>query len=112
MSGLVLVTGGTGKTGRRVAQQLSAAGAEVRVAARGGPQPFDWSNPDTWDAALDGVSAAYLVPPPLAGDVSAFFFCSSIAFFCTASRSLTVFCRPATVLFKPSICRLAASSFC
>ena len=70
MSGLVLVTGGTGKTGRRVAQQLSAAGAEVRVAARGGPQPFDWSDPNSWGAALDGVSAAYLVPPP-SGDASA-----------------------------------------
>ena len=71
MSDLVLVTGGTGKTGRRVAEQLAAAGVGVRVASRGGPQPFDWSNPGTWDAALDGVSAAYLVPPPLAGDVSA-----------------------------------------
>jgi len=71
VSDLVLVTGGTGKTGRRVAEQLAAAGVGVRVASRGGPQPFDWSNPGTWDAALDGVSAAYLVPPPLAGDVSA-----------------------------------------
>ena len=71
MSGLVLVTGGTGKTGRRVAEQLSAAGSEVRVASRGGPQPFDWTNPDTWAAALDGVSGVYLVPPPGAGDVSA-----------------------------------------
>jgi len=71
VSGLVLVTGGTGKTGRRVAEQLSAAGADVRVASRGGPQPFDWSNPDTWGAALEGVSAVYLVPPPAAGDASA-----------------------------------------
>lgn len=64
MNGLVLVTGGTGKTGRRVAEQLSAAGSEVRVASRRGPRPFDWFDPDTWDAALDGVTAAYLVPPP------------------------------------------------
>jgi ergot alkaloid biosynthesis protein len=71
VSGLVLVTGGTGKTGRRVAEQLSAAGSEVRVASRGGPQPFDWTNPDTWAAALDGISGVYLVPPPGAGDVSA-----------------------------------------
>jgi len=71
MSGVVLVTGGTGKTGRRVAEQLAAAGAEVRIASRGGSHPFDWSDADTWGAALDGVSAAYLVPPPLAGDVSA-----------------------------------------
>lgn len=71
MSGLVLVTGGTGKTGRRVADQLAAAGSDVRIAARGGPQPFDWLDADTWAAALDGVSAVYLVPPPGAGDVSA-----------------------------------------
>ena len=71
MSGVVLVTGGTGKTGRRVAEQLAAAGSEVRVASRGGPQPFDWSDPDTWDAALDGAYAVYLVPPPGSGDVSA-----------------------------------------
>ena len=71
MSALVLVTGGTGKSGRRVAEQLSAAGSAVRVASRGGPQAFDWSNPDTWPPALDGVSAVYLVPPPGAGEVSA-----------------------------------------
>ena len=68
---LVLVTGGTGKTGRRVAEQLSAAGVAVRIASRGGPQPFDWLSPDTWASVLEGVSAIYLVPPPGAGDVSA-----------------------------------------
>ena len=71
MSGRVLVTGGTGKTGRRVAEQLAATGAEVRIASRGGAQPFDWSDPETWPAALDGVSAVYLVPAPGAADASA-----------------------------------------
>jgi ergot alkaloid biosynthesis protein len=71
MSDLVLVTGGTGKTGRRVADQLTAAGRRVRIASRGGAQAFDWLDPRTWDAALAGVSAVYLVPPPGAGDVSA-----------------------------------------
>jgi len=71
VSGVVLVTGGTGKTGRRVAEQLLAAGSEVRVASRGGPHPFDWTDSDTWAAALDGVSAAYLVGPPRGGDASA-----------------------------------------
>jgi uncharacterized protein YbjT (DUF2867 family) len=71
VSDLVLVTGGTGKSGRRVARRLTAAGRAVRIAARAGPQPFDWLNADTWAAALDGVSAIYLVPPPGAGDVLA-----------------------------------------
>ena len=86
MSGVILVTGGTGKTGRRVAERLSAAGAEVRVASRGGPQPFDWSDPDTWAAALDGVSAAYLVPPSAAGDVSAMIAFLQAALACGARR--------------------------
>lgn len=70
MNDLVLVTGGTGKTGRRVADQLAVAGRDVRIASRSGQQPFDWLDPDTWATALDGVSAVYLVPPP-GGDVSA-----------------------------------------
>jgi ergot alkaloid biosynthesis protein len=71
VTGRVLVTGGTGKTGRRVAEQLLAAGSEVRVASRGGPHAFDWFDEGAWDAALDGVSAVYLVPPPSAGDIPA-----------------------------------------
>jgi ergot alkaloid biosynthesis protein len=69
VSGTVLVTGGTGKTGRRVADQLVAAGRDVRIASRHSTIPFDWSDRGTWAAALAGVSAAYLVPPP-GGDVS------------------------------------------
>ena len=39
-----LVVGGTGKTGRRVAQRLSARGLQVRVTSRSGAQPFDWDD--------------------------------------------------------------------
>jgi ergot alkaloid biosynthesis protein len=63
---VMLVTGATGKTGRRVARRLRAAGFDVRTASRGGPHPFDWADPATWGAALDGVVAIYLVPPPAA----------------------------------------------
>ncbi len=56
----ILVTGGTGKTGRRIAHQLSAAGHKVRIGSRSGEQPFDWNDPVTWKAALDGVDAAYV----------------------------------------------------
>jgi uncharacterized protein YbjT (DUF2867 family) len=60
----ILVLGGTGKTGRRVVGRLQAAGATARAAARhGGDVRFDWDDPATWDAALDGAEAVYLVPP-------------------------------------------------
>jgi len=73
MSGLVLVTGGTGKTGRRVAAQLRERGVACRVGARAvvsgeGARRFDWTDRATWDNALKSVSAIYLVAPPIAGD--------------------------------------------
>lgn len=65
---LILVTGGGGKTARRVSAQLAERGLEHRVASRSATGPgsvrFDWSLPQTYDAALDGVTAVYLVAPP------------------------------------------------
>ena len=40
--GLTLVVGGTGKTGRRVADRLSARGLPVRIGSRSGELPVDW----------------------------------------------------------------------
>ena len=57
---MTLVLGGTGKTGRRVAERLAAAGKPVRVGSRSGTPPFDWNEPDTWAPALQGVGAIYL----------------------------------------------------
>ncbi|TNC41819.1 NmrA family transcriptional regulator [Mumia zhuanghuii] len=62
--GPVLVVGGVGKSARRVASRLDALGITVRAASRSTPVPFDWSDPSTWDAALDGVAAAYLSYAP------------------------------------------------
>jgi uncharacterized protein YbjT (DUF2867 family) len=56
----ILVLGGTGKTGRRVAQRLTARGLPVRVGSRSGEPPFDWEDRSTWAPALDGVGAAYV----------------------------------------------------
>lgn len=56
----VLVTGGTGKTGRRIADRLLARGIEVRIGSRSAIVPFDWHNDATWAAALDGIDAVYL----------------------------------------------------
>ena len=57
---MTLVLGGTGKTGRRVAERLAERGLLVRLGSRSAEPPFDWEKPDTWAAALDGLSAAYV----------------------------------------------------
>ncbi|TXS68625.1 NmrA family transcriptional regulator [Streptomyces sp. sk2.1] len=56
--------GGTGKTGRRVAERLTERGLPVRVGSRNGEPPFDWESPGTWEAALDGVGAVYVTYYP------------------------------------------------
>ncbi len=61
---MYLVTGGTGKTGRRVAQRLRSRGLPVRIGSRAGQPPFDWTRPETWPAALDGAHAAYVAYQP------------------------------------------------
>jgi uncharacterized protein YbjT (DUF2867 family) len=64
MSELVLVTGGTGKTGRRVAQRLADRGVGVRIGSRCGTPPFDWTDPTTWPAAVVGATSVYLTYQP------------------------------------------------
>ena len=55
-----LVLGGTGKTGRRVAERLQARGLPVRVGSRAGTPPFDWEDRSTWAPALEDVGSVYL----------------------------------------------------
>lgn len=55
-----LILGGTGKTGRRVAQRLTACGWPVRIGSRTGTPPFDWENRATWVPALPGVESVYV----------------------------------------------------
>ncbi|WP_431901075.1 NAD(P)H-binding protein [Nonomuraea sp. bgisy101] len=57
----ILVLGGTGKTGRRVAAGLRAQGHTARVASRSGETRFDWADEATWKPALSGARAAYVV---------------------------------------------------
>ena len=57
---MTLVLGGTGKTGRRVAERLSALGVPVRLGSRSAEPPFDWEKPETWAPTLEGVSSAYI----------------------------------------------------
>jgi uncharacterized protein YbjT (DUF2867 family) len=73
MSPTVLVTGPTGKVGRRLIPLLARRGVTVRAASRtplavrAGIEPvrFDWVDESTYDAARKGVSAMYLVPGPV-----------------------------------------------
>src|SRR5688500_15137257 len=60
----VLVVGGTGKTGRRVAERLAARGVPVRIGSRSAIPSFDWENRETWSDALEGVGAAYIAYYP------------------------------------------------
>ncbi|WP_017591627.1 NmrA family NAD(P)-binding protein [Nocardiopsis potens] len=66
-TGTVLVLGGTGKSGRRVAERLRARGAGVRIGSRGTETPFDWERPETWPAAVSGVRSAYVAYSPDVG---------------------------------------------
>lgn len=60
----ILLIGGHGKTGRRVAARLDRLGRATRVASRTTPLPFDWDRPETWPAALEGVRTAYVTYQP------------------------------------------------
>ncbi|MFJ6574515.1 NmrA family transcriptional regulator [Streptomyces sp. NPDC091368] len=60
----VLVTSATGKTGRRVAERLTARGVTVRAGSRSGATVFGWEAPATWAPALRGADAAYVAYYP------------------------------------------------
>ena len=70
----VLVTGGTGKTGRELVRLLRGHGMPVRVASRNpaAEDPdairFDWDDPATHPAALAGQDRVFLVPPGQSAD--------------------------------------------
>lgn len=57
----ILVIGGTGKTGRKVVEGLQNRGQKVRIGGRNSNPAFDWSKPDTWAEALEGMDKVYIV---------------------------------------------------
>ncbi|MEJ6783509.1 NAD(P)H-binding protein [Aminobacter sp. Piv2-1] len=59
-----LILGGTGKTGRRVAERLAARGLPVRIGSRAASPAFDWDDRSTWVATLQGVRAVYIAYHP------------------------------------------------
>jgi uncharacterized protein YbjT (DUF2867 family) len=60
----ILVIGSTGKTGKRVADQLEMRGIPVRHGSRSADVPFDWEDPQTWTPALAGVDKVYITYYP------------------------------------------------
>ena len=58
----ILIIGGRGKTGSRVAERLEARGLPVRLASRS--TGFDWTDRGTWAASLEGAASAYLTYYP------------------------------------------------
>lgn len=60
----LLVLGGTGKTGRKITQQLIQMGHSVRIGSRGALPAFDWGNPETWEYATKGMEAVYITYQP------------------------------------------------
>ena len=72
---MYLVTGARGNVGEAVARELFSCGENVRLAVRS-PTPdatdevaFDFTDPDTWKPAFDGVESMFLVRPPAIGNV-------------------------------------------
>lgn len=78
-TGAVLVLGGNGKTGRRVAERLANEGRRFRIGSRSGVPAFDWNDRATWAPCLEGMAAAYvsyqpdLAVPGVVETVQAFF---------------------------------------
>src|SRR5262245_34305300 len=56
----VLVVGGTGKTGRRVAERLHRLGVPLRIGSRSAQPTFDWEDRQSWCPSLEGVTQAYV----------------------------------------------------
>jgi uncharacterized protein YbjT (DUF2867 family) len=60
LNNTVLVLGGTGKTGRRIAARLEERGVPTRIGSRSADPPFSWEDRMTWVPALRGARAVYI----------------------------------------------------
>ncbi|GAA2833782.1 uncharacterized protein YbjT (DUF2867 family) [Aminobacter aminovorans] len=56
----ILILGGTGKTGRRIAEQLAQRNLPVRIGSRGATPSFDWDDRSSWPGAVEGAGAVYI----------------------------------------------------
>ena len=61
----ILITGGRGKTGRRVIERLEQLGhRNIRVGSRSQMPKFDWYDPNTWQDAIEDVDTVYITYQP------------------------------------------------
>jgi uncharacterized protein YbjT (DUF2867 family) len=60
----ILVLGGKGKTGRKVAERLAMLNYDVRLGSRSEKPPFDWQDKSTWPDALNGMDKVYITFQP------------------------------------------------
>lgn len=60
----ILVIGGTGKTGRKVASKLTKKGHNVRIGSRSASPEFDWHKPENWSIALKDMDKVYITFQP------------------------------------------------
>ncbi|CAM3426221.1 NAD(P)H-binding protein [Flavobacterium chungbukense] len=61
----ILVLGGNGKTGRRVAALLETQkDIEVRIGSRSAKIPFDWEKQETWLNAIKDIDVVYITFQP------------------------------------------------
>ncbi|MFK7774632.1 MAG: SDR family oxidoreductase, partial [Saprospiraceae bacterium] len=60
----ILVTGATGKTGRKVVDGLIQQNQKVRLGTRRTAPAFDWDDSSTWSNALTGMDKVYIVYYP------------------------------------------------
>lgn len=59
-TGMTLILGASGKTGRRIVKRLRSRHLPVRVGSRTAEPPFNWEDTSTWGGVLEGVTAAYI----------------------------------------------------
>ncbi len=60
----ILILGGTGKTGKRVAEILQKKKIPIRIGSRNADPSFDWEKPDNWKNVLKDIEKVYITFQP------------------------------------------------